>query len=146
MLVKTNTRLVAVQAVFQFFFSKNNIQTITDEFINYRLVNNKEKKKYDKNFFSLLVNGVSKDYHPIKNLIESKLKDRWSVDRMDQTTRAILSLGIFELLNCKQTPVKVIIDEYVSIGCLFLDPTNTGFINGVLDSVAKDLKRNKKTG
>ena len=146
MLVKTNTRLVAVQAVFQFFFSKNNIQTITDEFINYRLVNNKEKKKYDKSFFSLLVNGVSKDYHPIKNLIESKLKDRWSVDRMDQTTRAILSLGIFELLNFKQTPVKVIIDEYVSIGCLFLDSTNTGFINGVLDSVAKDLKRNKKTG
>ena len=146
MLVKTNTRLVAVQAVFQFFFSKNNIQTIADEFIKYRLVNDKEKKKYDKNFFSLLVNGVGRDYNPIKNLIDSKLKDRWSVDRMDQTTRAIISLGIFELMNFKQTPVKVIIDEYVSIGCLFLDSTNTGFINGVLDSVAKDLKRNKKTG
>ena len=43
---KRNTRKIAVQAVFQFFFSKEDINKILEEFCNYRI---KEFKNYKKN-------------------------------------------------------------------------------------------------
>ena len=73
--------------------------------------------------------GVCENEKKIKLLIRENLSENWPYDRIDSTITAILSLGIYELSFCKETPHKVIIDEYVSISGLFFSKKNVGFVN-----------------
>ena len=78
-------------------------------------------------------------------LIENNLSENWFYERVDPTMRAIISLGVYELSFCVNTPHNVIIDEYVSIAGLFFNKTNTGFVNGILDSISKIIRENEET-
>ena len=80
----------------------------------------------------------------IQHLIEKNLSENWLYERVDPTIRAIISLGVFELSFCLETPHKVIINEYVSIAGLFFNKTNTGFINGILDRLSKTIRKNER--
>ena len=142
--LKKNSRKIAVQAVFQFFFSNENIDKVLDEFHEYRV---KEKAycrlKYDINFLNKIVRGVFNDRQEIFSLIEECLAKKWMIDRVDPTMQAIISLAIFEFKSYPDTPKNVVINEYVSIARLYLDDSNTGFVNGVLDKLGKKLRNNE---
>ena len=139
---RRNARKVAVQAVFQFFFSKEDINKILDQFCSYRIKEIKNyKKKYDINFLKDIVTGVYKNEKKIIKLIESNLSQNWLIDRVDLTMQAIISLAIYELINFKDTPLEIIINEYVSIANKYLDKSNTGFVNGILDNIAKNIRK-----
>ena len=139
---RRNARKVAVQAIFQFFFSKEDISKILDEFCSYRIKETRNyKKKYDIDFFQNIVVGVYKNEKKIIKLIESNLSQNWMIDRVDLTMQAIISLAIYELINFKDIPLEIIIDEYVSIANKYLDKSNTGFVNGILDNIAKNIRK-----
>ena len=139
---RRNARKVAVQAIFQFFFSKEDISKILDEFCSYRIKETRNcKKKYDIDFFQDIVIGVYKNEKKIIKLIESNLSQNWMIDRVDLTMQAIISLAIYELINFKDIPLEIIIDEYVSIANKYLDKSNTGFVNGILDNIAKNIRK-----
>ena len=139
---RRNTRKIAVQAVFQFFFSNEDINRILEEFCNFRIKEFRNyKKKYDITFFKEIVIGVYENEKQITNIIECNLAEHWLIDRVDLTMKAIISLAIFELMNYKNIPLQIILNEYVSIATQFLDQSNTGFINGILDNVAKNIRK-----
>ena len=139
---RRNTRKIAVQAVFQFFFSKEDVNKILEEFCNYRIKEFKNyKKKYDTDFLKKIVVGVHQNEKEITKMIESNLSENWLIDRVDLTMKAIISLAIFELMNYENIPLQVIINEYVSIANQYLDKSNTGFINGILDNIAKNIRK-----
>ena len=140
--VRRNTRKIAVQAIFQFFFSKEDVNKILEEFCNYRIKEFKNyKKKYDINFLKNVVIGVSQNERKITKIIECNLAENWLIDRVDLTMRAIISLAIYELISYENIPLQVIINEYVTIANQYLDKSNTGFINGILDNVAKNIRK-----
>ena len=142
--VRRNTRKIAVQAVFQFFFSKEDVNKILEEFCNYRIKEFKNyKKKYDTNFLKKVVVGVHKNEEKITKIIECNLSENWLIDRVDLTMKAIISLAIYELISYENVPLQVIINEYVSIANQYLDKRNTGFINGILDNIAKNIRKPK---
>ena len=142
--VRRNTRKIAVQAVFQFFFSKEDVNKILEEFCNYRIKEFKNyKKKYDTNFLKKVVVGVHKNEEKITKIIECNLSENWLIDRVDLTMKAIISLAIYELISYEKIPLQVIINEYVSIANQYLDKRNTGFINGILDNIAKNIRKPK---
>ena len=139
---RRNTRKIAVQAVFQFFFSKGDINKILEEFCNFRIKEFKNyKNKYDIAFFREIVKGVHQNEKQIINIIECNLSEHWLIDRVDLTMKAIISLAIYELMNYENIPLQIILNEYVSIATQFLDQSNTGFINGILDNVAKNIRK-----
>ena len=139
---RRNTRKIAVQAVFQFFFSKEDINKILEEFCDYRIKEFKNyKKKYDTDFLKKVVVGVQKNEKKITKMIESNLSENWLIDRVDLTMKAIISLAIYELISYENIPLQVIINEYVSIANQYLDKSNTGFINGILDNIAKNIRK-----
>ena len=139
---RRNTRKIAVQAVFQFFFSKEDINKILEEFCNYRLKEfNNYKNNYDIEFLEKIVIGVHENEKIIIKIIERNLSDNWLIDRLDLTMKAIISLAIYELINYEDTPLQIIINEYVSIANQYLDKSNTGFINGILDNIAKNIRK-----
>ena len=139
---RRHTRKIAVQAVFQFFFSKEDIDKILEEFCNYRIKEFKNyKKKYDTDFLKKVVVGVHQNEKKITKMIECNLSENWLIDRVDLTMKAIISLAIYELMSYENIPLQVIINEYVSIANQYLDKNNTGFINGILDNIDKNIRK-----
>ena len=141
MKVKRNARLAAVQVIFQYYFSKTDINKIISDFG--KLNTDCFSQKYDRKLFEKIVLGVYKNQNKIKLLIEENLSENWFYERVDPTMRSIISLGVFELSFCINTPHNVIINEYVSIAGLFFNKTNTGFVNGILDNISKIVKKNE---
>ena len=135
---RRNARLVAVQAIFQYYFLNQDMTFIIKEFCQHRLT---ENKKCDKDFFCTIVLGVEEKKEIIKEYIKKSLSEKWMLDRVDLTMQAIISLGIYELICCSFVPKNVIINEYVSISSQFYNDSNIGFVNGILESLAKVIRK-----
>jgi N utilization substance protein B len=66
--------------------------------------------------------------------------EQWRLERLGVVDRNVLRLAILELLE-RETPPKVALDEAVRLARWFGGPKSPGFVNGVLDRVARDLGR-----
>jgi N utilization substance protein B len=55
--------------------------------------------------------------------------------------RLVLRLAVFELLSAPETPPKVVINEALELTRTYSGEEAVAFVNGVLDAVRKDLKR-----
>jgi N utilization substance protein B len=89
--------------------------------------------------------GVASDRAAeIDELIE-RHTEHWRMDRMAAVDRNILRLGVAEFLGYPDTPRPVVINEALEIARRFSAPESVHFINGVLDSVARELVESAKT-
>ena len=66
--------------------------------------------------------------------------DNWRVERMAAVDRNILRAGVAEFMAFPQTPKAVVINEALEIARKYSSPESVHFINGVLDSVAKQIE------
>lgn len=64
----------------------------------------------------------------------------WRLERLAAVDLVILRLGVLELLEGR-TPPKVVLDESVRLAQWFGGEKSPGFVNGVLDRVARELGR-----
>ena len=64
----------------------------------------------------------------------------WRLERLAVVDRNILRLAVSELLDGR-VPTKVVIDEALWLAHRFGSPQSAGFVNGVLDAVARSLGR-----
>ncbi len=64
----------------------------------------------------------------------------WRVSRMAVVDRNVLRLATYELIHT-ETPAAVVIDEAVELARRFGSDTSPPFVNGVLDAVAKQVRR-----
>ncbi len=62
--------------------------------------------------------------------------EKWRVSRMGVVERNILRLGLHELLE-NDVPPRVVIDESVKLAKWFAGGKSPGFVNGVLDALAR---------
>lgn len=82
-------------------------------------------------------NGEYQDY------ISSKTKN-WDPERIAFMDTILMKMAICELLNFKEIPVKVTINEYIDLSKEFSTPKSKVFINGILDKILVDLKAQNK--
>ncbi|HEY7353880.1 MAG TPA: transcription antitermination factor NusB, partial [Terriglobales bacterium] len=75
----------------------------------------------------------------INRLIENHAEN-WRMDRMAAVDRNVLRAAVAELLGFPQTPRAVVINEAIEIARKFSSPESAQFINGVLDSIGKELE------
>ncbi len=78
----------------------------------------------------------------IDKLIESHAEN-WRMDRMAAVDRNVLRAAVAELLGFPKTPRAVVINEAIEIARKFSAPESAQFINGVLDSVGKDIEEQR---
>lgn len=83
--------------------------------------------------------GVEAECPAIDELI-TEHANGWSVERLPSVDRAILRLAIWELRNQLDVPVAVVIDEAVELAKEYSTEQSSGFVNGVLDSIASALR------
>jgi len=76
----------------------------------------------------------------INTLIEAHAQ-HWRMDRMAAVDRNLLRASVAELLAFPSTPRAVVINEALEIARKFSSPESVTFINGVLDSVGRELEK-----
>ena len=63
---------------------------------------------------------------------------------MANTDQIILKMAISEMLNFRNIPVKVTINEYIELSKNYSTPKSKQFVNGILDVISTDLKASGK--
>ena len=79
----------------------------------------------------------------VTELIKPKLNN-WDADRIAQIDMILMQMGVCELLYFETIPTKVTINEYIDIAKEYSTEQSGHFINGILDSIHKDLLRDNK--
>jgi N utilization substance protein B len=71
----------------------------------------------------------------------AKSSAHWKLHRMAAVDRNVLRLAIFELNHCPDIPVKVTLNEAIEIAKKFGSEESGAFVNGILDQIAKTVKK-----
>lgn len=144
---RTLSRLMAIQIFYQhnFFGDEKKLTEVKEDVIeNYALDFEEDissyREKIDENFLNNLVAGLELDSKKIDEEISEFLKEGWNLEKLDDVVYQILRLGAFELKFMKDTPLKVIIDEYVDIAASFFDDKKITFVNATLENLAKKFR------
>lgn len=93
----------------------------------------KEQLEIENEFVKELVNGVLENQKEISTLANKYLID-WTIDRLNVVEKAILSIGIYELMYT-QTPNIVCINEAVELAKKFGEDNSPKMINACLDKL-----------
>jgi N utilization substance protein B len=140
---RSAARLAAVQALYQLEMEQTPITALLHEFHQHRLgatIGDDEYNDAEFDFFDDLVKGVDARRAEIDGHITALLSAGWTMDRLDRPMRAILRAGSYELIARFDVPVKSVINEYVDVADAFYAKREKGFVNGLLDGMAKRVR------
>ena len=142
-LSRSAARLAAVQALYQLEMEATPLATLLHEFHQHRLGATIEDATYaeaEVAFFDDVVSGVDSRRVEIDTLIVERLAEGWAIERLDRPMRAILRAGAYELIARPDVPTATVISEYIDVAHAFFDKRETGFVNGLLDAIAKTAR------
>ena len=98
------------------------------------------KSQYKK-FIKDVVTGTLERSDLIEMKINSLLKNDINLVKTDKLLKIIIFAAIFELMFRHNTPKNVIINEYLSASEQFLEKIQIGYLNAILDKIAKELRK-----
>lgn len=140
---RSAARLAAVQALYQQEMEGTPLVLLLTEFHQHRLgatIDDVEYADAEVSFFDDVVKGVDARREELDGLIAARLASGWTMDRLDKPMRQILRAGTYELVARPDVPVATAISEYVDVAAAFYDKREKGFVNGLLDAVAKAVR------
>ena len=129
-------RLLAIQVLFSENFNvdrQNNAHSLRE------LLELNEIKKYDKDLFRKLVEGVREK----KEEVDIQIKEhapQWSLDQIKKVDIEILRVAIYEGFVGEITPPKVAIDEAIELAKELSGDASDKFVNGVLGAIYEKKK------
>ena len=135
---RRKSRELALQMLFQLDMGKQTADEVRKTFWN-------ERRDLDgkvRGFADDLFRVAAERQAEIDQIVERNA-EHWRMDRMAAVDRNVLRCGVAEMLGFADTPKPVVINEALEIGRRFSTPESVTFINGVLDSVARELDRAK---
>ena len=141
---RSAARLAAVQALYQQEMEGTPLARLLHEFHEHRIGATIEDAEYvdaERDFFDDIVGGVDARRSDIDEAISAKLASGWTLQRLDRPMRAILRAGTYELIARPDVPVGSAISEYVDVAHAFYDKRESGFVNGLLDAIAREVRR-----
>ena len=127
---KSKARRCAVQALYQWQMTGQNLSKIEREFQEDQRLKNAQKS-----YFSDLFHGVPGNLDKIDaSMLDFVDRD---VEKIDPVERAILRIGVYELLQKPEIPYRVVINEGIELAKCFGADGSHRYVNGVLDKVAQ---------
>jgi len=93
----------------------------------------KEQLEVENDFVNELVNGVIANQEKISEMANKYLVD-WNIDRLSKVDKAIISIGIYELIYT-ETPSVVAINEAIELSKKYSDEKVTKMMNAALDKI-----------
>ncbi|HEU5048584.1 MAG TPA: transcription antitermination factor NusB [Rickettsiales bacterium] len=145
---KSSARLAAVQCVYRLELNRERI-TPQELFDDYMAQWHEDKDSTnramsfeaepDKPLFLRIISGVIEKSDEIGQFIRSSLNDKWKLERMSPLLIAIIACAVYEIRHLSSKPV-IAVNEYVTLTGRFFDLPEVGFVNGILDKLAKEQK------
>jgi len=94
----------------------------------------REEKVFE--FYKNLFSSATANREKIDGIITATSRN-WDLGRMSAIDRCVLRLAVCEMMFLEDAPVPVIIDEAIELAKKYSTENSGRFVNGVLDSVAK---------
>jgi transcription antitermination protein NusB len=138
---RRKSRELALQMLFQADLGQQPIEEVRRTFWQGRGDVAREVQGFAEDLFRVACDRSSEIDKRIKEHAE-----HWRMDRMAAVDRNILRGAVAELIGFPATPRAVIINEAIEIARKFSSPESVQFINGVLDSVGKELESARASG
>jgi len=131
---RIRARRSAVQALYQWQMTQMPMADVISEFENER----SELKKADKDYFRDLLHGTTEQTEKLNEYL-APLLDRPAKD-LDPVERAVLHIGVYELLFHPELPWRVVVNESVELAKMFGADQSHRYVNGVLDKAARKIR------
>jgi transcription antitermination protein NusB len=125
-------RVIAMQALYQIDLTGVNISDALSFSWYDKVIEEEEKELATK-----LIKGVVKNWEILDNIIKT-YSVNWDFQRISVVNRCILRLSIYSIINQRDVPALVIINEALELTREFETEASVSFINGILDAVYKD--------
>ncbi len=143
---RTMSRLIAIQIFYQydFFERQKDISELKNEVLeNYALDAGEPISSYrgkiDEKFLDELLAGILQHENEIISIVSASLKEGYSLQKIEEVLQHLILLGAFEIKNSKDTPIKIIINEYVDIAASFFPEKKITFVNGLLENLGRKI-------
>ena len=98
------------------------------------------KSQYRK-FIKDIVTGTLERSELLEETIQINLKEDIDLKKTDKLLKIILFAAVFELMYKHNNPKKVIISEYLLASEYFLEKVQIGYLNAILDKIAKVIRK-----
>ena len=118
------------------------IQKLYSSLINPNSEIDYPKSQYKK-FIKDVVIGTLERSELIEETITAHLNRDIDLKKTDKLLKIILFAALFELMFKHNTPKKVIISEYLTASEHFLEKIQIGYLNAILDKIAKILRKDE---
>jgi N utilization substance protein B len=136
-LKRRDIRIKVLQALYAYELTKEPIEKIKND------LKLNETDEGNRNFANQLLEHSMKNSLVIDEMIKEKVEN-WEIERIALVDRIILRMGISELLFFPEIPPKVSINEAIDIAKEFCTKNSGKFVNGILDAILEDLKKDNK--
>ena len=118
-----NPRVIVIQKLYSHHLNKDSEITFP-------------KHRYKK-FIKDVVNGTIERNELIHNLIDNELKKYINENKTELMVKLMIMAAIYEFMFMHKTPVKVVITEYLKVADFFVQESQRGFLNAILEKVSK---------
>jgi N utilization substance protein B len=131
---RRKSRELTLQMLFQMDMGKQGPDVVRKTFWAQRPEVDEEARGFAEDLFRVACDRLEE----IDTLI-GKHTRHWKMDRMPAVDRNVLRGSVAEFLGYPDTPKAIVINEALEIARKFSTPESVQFINGVLDSVGKEI-------
>lgn len=148
---KSISRIAAIQTLYQYDHKAedHNIDQLLQKIISFYQnedlnsdlgisEDNKIKIKPSVSYLILLVRTTIEHLENINIQVADHLNEEWQITKLPPLLLALLRVSICELKFFPETPRKVVINEFTDIASDMLSDNEVGFVNSVLDKIAKE--------
>lgn len=156
-LVTLITGFLSENAVLISLFEEKNIHWADDTFVAFNSVIRTieefsgefkvqpllKDEKDDLDFMSILFNKTIIYKEQNRELIDRHTKN-WEIERIANMDMLLMEMAITEILHVPQVPIKASLNEYIDISKEYSTPNSKIFVNGVLDKIIAELRRDNK--
>jgi len=137
-------RLLAVQGIYLLHMNKDATpESIVSDFTTMSLGAGEgmpQLREVDEVLLQDILKGAFEQADEIKKALGGALTKNWKYQRLETILASILEAGTYELIARPDIPHPVIINEYVNVAHAFYEGDEPGFVNGILDGLAKKLR------
>tara|TARA_Y100001970_G_C13909982_1_gene688000 strand:- start:124 stop:567 length:444 start_codon:yes stop_codon:yes gene_type:complete len=144
-IIRSRTRLAAIQILAQQLVNSESIDSIKSDFDKYyrntKIDDGLDKIQYNINFLTKLIfffKGL--DYKIIAQEINHIINFKRKFENWDTIIQAIILIAISELRNSKKEKKIIILDDYIEISKFFVNSKETKLINSILDKIVNEEK------
>jgi transcription antitermination protein NusB len=118
-----NPRVIIIQKLYSNNLNKNSEITFP-------------KHRYKK-FIKDVVNGTIERDEIIQNLLEKDFKDDINKNKTELLVKLMIMAATYEFMFMHKVPVKVVITEYLKVADFFVEESQKGFLNVILEKISK---------